>query len=155
MKKMIFKTKGIYLILIGIIFVIIFGPFNNFKTKTKIDIQNKINGKNINGSKIKIDSNVNGISWNQKEINLKNDNRIIINNFSLLHLGIYSKITLKLSFERLVNNEIIKTDVKIESVINGIGNLKNKKNHFNSIIIKRIDEIYSKHKQTQKNNLLN
>lgn len=127
----------------------------NFKTKTKIDIQNKINGKNINGSKIKIDSNVNGISWNQKGINLKNDNRLIINNFSLLHLGIYSKITLKLSFERLVNNEIIKTDVKVESVINGIGNLKNKKNHFNSIIIKRIDEIYSKHKQTQKNNLLN
>jgi len=139
---MILKNRKVFLIFIGIILFLFFSPFNYFKTDTNIETQNKLNNKNINGSTTKIETHKKGISWNEKEIDLKNDNRFTVNKSSLLNLGIYSKLTLELTLERLVDNEKIKTNIKAESIIWGLGKLRNKKNDFNNSIIKRIDEIY-------------
>ncbi|MFI1745467.1 hypothetical protein [Thalassobellus sediminis] len=140
---MILKKRKVLLIFTGIILLHFFSPFYYFKTNTNIETQNKLNDKNVDGSTTKIESHIKGISWNEKEIDFKNDNRFTVNKSSLLNLGIYSKLTLELSLERLVGNKKIKTNVKAESIIWGLGKLRNKKNNFNNSIIKRIDEIYS------------
>ena len=140
---MTFNKRTVFLILIGIIFFLFYSPFSYYKAHTKIEYQNKLNERNINGFTAKIETHKKGISWNEKEIDLKNDTRFTVNKSSLLNLGIYSKLSLEISRDRLVNNEKVMTNMKAESIIWGLGNFRNKKNVFNNSIIKKINEIYS------------
>lgn len=136
------KRKGI-LIFIGMLLFLFYSPIAYFKAHTNIETQNSINEKNINGSTTKIDTHSKGISWSVKETTLKNDSRFKVNLSSVLNLGIYTKIKKKISLERMVNNELIKTVVIIESEIWGLGRLSLKKNNLNNSIKTRIDQIYS------------
>ena len=141
---MILKKRKVLLIFIGIILFLFYSPFKYFKAHTNIESQNRINKKNINGFTVKNETEIKGISWNEKEINLENDTRFKVNKSSVLNFGIYSRITKEISFERIVNNELIRTVMKAESKIWGLGKLSAKKNNFNKIINDKIDEIFSK-----------
>ncbi|MCL5130623.1 hypothetical protein M4I23_19620 [Algibacter sp. L4_22] len=140
---MILKKRKGFLIFIGIILFLFFSPFTYFKAHTNIETQNKLNEKNINGSTTKIDTHKKGISFNEKENELGNDARFKVTKSSMLNFGIYSKIAKEISFERVINDETIKTLIKAESEIWGLGQSNVKKNNFNDIIKDRIDKIYA------------
>ena len=140
---MILKKRKIFLTFIGTILFLFYSPFTYFEAHTNIESQNKLNEININGFTEKNETHKKGIYWNEKEISLKNDRRIKVNKSSVLNFGVYSKITKEISFERIVNNQLTKTILKAESKVWGLGKLSVKKNNFNNIIKKKIDEIYS------------
>jgi hypothetical protein len=136
------KKRKVVLVFIGIVLLLFLIPFNFFKANIFIEFRNELNDRNINTS---IKRNVNyiiGSFSNEKEIELKKDNRLTVNKSSILDLGIYSKLMLELTLQSLVDGEKIKTNIKAKSVVWGFGKLKIKENNFKKTIIKRIDELY-------------
>ncbi|MDO7172525.1 hypothetical protein [Mariniflexile sp. AS56] len=135
------KRKKILLILTGIILLISFSPITYFNARTNIETNNKKNHKHY-GSTTKHYTYKKGISFNEKENELENDGRFKVTKSSMLNFGIYSIFAKEISFERVINNETVKTLIKAESEIWGLGQSNLKKNNFNDIIKDRIDEIY-------------
>jgi len=139
------RKRKVLFIFIGAILFLFFSPITYCKTYTTIDTQNKSNETDINGSTTETEAYQFGIGLigSEKDQDLKNNDRFIVNRSLVLNFGIYSKLTKELSFHRIINNEKVKTIIKAESHAWGLGRLSIKKNIFNKLIEKRIDDIYS------------
>ncbi len=138
------KKRNILIGIIIFIIILFFSPIFYFKSKTDLTTQNKIDNTNIDGSRTNTVTETKGISINEKVKDLENDPRIKVVNSSVLNFGIYTILKKELILNRIVDNQKIETIVNAECDVWGLGKLSIKKNSFNKILEKRIDEIFEK-----------
>lgn len=139
------RKKRRYLIIIVVIIILFFGPFAYFKNHVTIEVGNKSTKIQFGfmtqyGSKTKVEKHNFGFYLNQKALNLEDDKRIKVVNSSVLNLGLYSRITKEISFQRVVNNDTIYTQITAISKSWGLGKISVRKNAFKDILREIIDK---------------